>query len=108
MAGQLQRRVSRRHRSPQRPQPPALGCGRHPRLGGSPLLPVRAGELQCRSLGAKVEAFDEQGNSLIDEVGELVLTRPMPSMPLYFWNDPDGKKYLNSYFDTYPGVWRHG
>ncbi len=77
-------------------------------LGGSPLLPVRAGELQCRSLGAKVEAFDEQGNALIDEMGELVITRPMPSMPLYFWNDPDGQKYLNSYFDTYPGTWRHG
>lgn len=77
-------------------------------LGGSPLVPVRAGELQCRSLGAQVEAFDEQGNSLIDEMGELVITRPMPSMPLYFWNDPDGKKYLNSYFDTYPGIWRHG
>lgn len=77
-------------------------------LGGSPLLPVRAGEIQCRSLGAKVEAFDEQGNPVIDEMGELVITRPMPSMPLFFWNDPDGKKYLNSYFDTYPGVWRHG
>jgi len=77
-------------------------------LGGSPLLPVRAGEIQCRSLGAKVEAFDEQGNPVIDEMGELVITQPMPSMPLFFWNDPDGKKYLNSYFDTYPGVWRHG
>jgi acetoacetyl-CoA synthetase len=77
-------------------------------LGGSPLLPVRAGELQCRALGAKVEAFDEQGHSLIDEVGELVITAPLPSMPIYFWNDPDGKKYQNSYFDLYPGVWRHG
>jgi acetoacetyl-CoA synthetase len=77
-------------------------------LGGSPLLPVRAGELQCRSLGAKVEAFDEQGRSIIDEMGELVITKPMPSMPLFFWNDPDGKKYFNSYFDTYPGIWRHG
>ncbi len=77
-------------------------------LGGSPLLPVRAGEIQCRSLGAKVEAFDEQGHSVIDEMGELVITKPMPSMPLFFWNDPDGKKYLNSYFDVYPGVWRHG
>jgi acetoacetyl-CoA synthetase len=77
-------------------------------LGGSPLLPVRAGEIQCRSLGAKVEAFDEQGNPIIDEMGELVITKPMPSMPLFFWNDPDGKKYLNSYFDAYPGVWRHG
>jgi acetoacetyl-CoA synthetase len=77
-------------------------------LGGSPLLPVRAGELQCRALGAKVEAFDEQGNPLINEVGELVITKPMPSMPLFFWNDPDGTKYFNSYFDVYPGVWRHG
>jgi acetoacetyl-CoA synthetase len=77
-------------------------------LGGSPLLPVRAGELQCRALGAKVEAFDEQGRSLIDKMGELVITAPMPSMPLFFWNDPDGKKYFNSYFDVYPGVWRHG
>jgi acetoacetyl-CoA synthetase len=77
-------------------------------LGGSPFLPVRAGELQCRSLGARVEAFDEQGNALIDEMGELVITRPMPSMPIYFWNDPNGAKYLNSYFDVYPGIWRHG
>jgi acetoacetyl-CoA synthetase len=77
-------------------------------VGGSPLRPVRAGELQCRYLGSKVEAFDEAGNSLIDEVGELVVTKPMPSMPLFFWNDPDGSKYYNSYFDLYPGLWRHG
>ncbi|OUM90111.1 MAG: acetoacetate-CoA ligase [Bacillus thermozeamaize] len=77
-------------------------------VGGSPLLPVRAGEIQCRSLGVKVEAFDEQGQPLIDEVGELVVTEPMPSMPLYFWNDPDGRRYKESYFDMYPGVWRHG
>ncbi|HEU5383104.1 MAG TPA: acetoacetate--CoA ligase [Ktedonobacteraceae bacterium] len=77
-------------------------------LGGTALLPVYAGELQCRALGAKVEAFDEEGNALIDEMGELVITRPMPSMPLFFWNDPDGKKYYNSYFDVYPGIWRHG
>jgi acetoacetyl-CoA synthetase len=77
-------------------------------VGGCPLLPVRSGELQCRSLGAKVEAFDEEGNSLIDEVGELVITEPMPSMPLYLWNDPDGERYRDSYFDVYPGVWRHG
>lgn len=77
-------------------------------LGGSPTLPVYAGELQCRALGAKVEAFDEQGHPLIDEMGELVLTQPMPSMPLFFWNDPDHQKYQNSYFDTYPGIWRHG
>ena len=77
-------------------------------LGGSPLLPVRAGELQCRCLGAKVEAFNEEGHPLIDEMGELVISQPMPSMPLYFWNDPDGQKYYQSYFDIYPGIWRHG
>jgi len=73
-----------------------------------PLLPVYAGEIQCRCLGAKVEAFDEQGVSLVDQVGELVITEPMPSMPLFFWNDPDKKRYLESYFEMYPGVWRHG
>jgi acetoacetyl-CoA synthetase len=77
-------------------------------VGGAPILPVHAGEIQCRELGAKVEAFDEQGNSLIDRVGELVLTEPMPSMPLFFWNDPTGERYKSSYFDVYPGVWRHG
>ena len=55
-----------------------------------------------------MEAFDERGNSIVDEVGELVITEPMPSMPLYFWNDPDGERYRSSYFDLYPGVWRHG
>ncbi|TMC20501.1 MAG: acetoacetate--CoA ligase [Chloroflexi bacterium] len=77
-------------------------------VGGSVLLPVYAGELQCRVLGAKIEAFDEQGHALIDEVGELVITEPMPSMPLFFWNDPDNQRYLSSYFDMYPGIWRHG
>lgn len=77
-------------------------------VGGSVLLPVYAGELQCRSLGASVDAVDEQGNSLIDEVGELVLREPMPSMPLFFWNDPDGRRYRESYFGHYPGIWRHG
>ncbi|MFL5654358.1 MAG: acetoacetate--CoA ligase [Ktedonobacteraceae bacterium] len=77
-------------------------------VGGSILLPVHAGELQCRALGAKVEAFDEQGHPIIDEVGELVLTEPLPSMPLFFWNDPEGTRYRDSYFDMYPGVWRHG
>ncbi|GAC1447721.1 MAG: acetoacetate--CoA ligase [Ktedonobacterales bacterium] len=77
-------------------------------LNGCPILPVRAGELQCRELGSKVEAFDEQGRPLIGEVGELVITEPMPSMPLYFWNDPDGKRYRESYFEMYPGIWRHG
>ncbi|MGH9024466.1 MAG: acetoacetate--CoA ligase, partial [Acidimicrobiia bacterium] len=73
-----------------------------------PVLPVRAGEIQCRCLGAKVEAFDDDGLSVVDQVGELVLTEPMPSMPLFFWNDPDGSRYRESYFDTFPGVWRHG
>jgi acetoacetyl-CoA synthetase len=77
-------------------------------VGGVPLLPVRAGELQARGLGAAVEAFDENGNSVIDDVGELVITEPMPSMPIYFWNDPEGERYRESYFDEYPGVWRHG
>lgn len=75
---------------------------------GNAMLPVYAGELQCRALGAKVEAFDEQGRPVIDQQGELVLTEPMPSMPIYFWNDPHGKRYRDSYFDVYPGVWRHG
>jgi len=73
-----------------------------------PLLPVRAGEIQCRGLGAKVEAFDSAGRSVIEEVGELVITEPLPSMPLYFWNDPDGRRYRASYFETFSGVWRHG
>lgn len=77
-------------------------------VGGCPLLPVRAGELQCRALGAKVEAFDEEGNPLVDEVGELVITEPMPSMPLYLWGDESGERYRESYFSMYPGVWRHG
>ena len=72
------------------------------------VLPVHLGELQCRALGAKVEAFDPQGRPLIDEVGELVLTEPMPSMPLGLWGDTDGSRLHESYFDTYPGVWRHG
>ena len=75
---------------------------------GCPLLPVYAGEIQCRSLGAKVEAFDEQGRYLMNEVGELVITEPLPSMPLYFWNDQNGERYKGSYFDMYPGIWRHG
>jgi acetoacetyl-CoA synthetase len=77
-------------------------------VGGVPTLPVYRGELQARALGAKVEAFDEDGNSVIDQVGELVITEPMPSMPLYFWGDEDGSRYRASYFEPYPGVWRHG
>src|SRR3954453_18172107 len=77
-------------------------------VGGVPMLPVYKGELQGRALGAKVEAFDEDGNSVIDEVGELVITEPMPSMPVYLWGDDDGSRYHASYFATYPGVWRPG
>jgi acetoacetyl-CoA synthetase len=73
-----------------------------------PLLPVHAGEIQCAGLGAKVEAFDEQGRALLDEVGELVLSEPLPSMPVKFWNDPGDVRRLESYFSTYPGIWRHG
>jgi acetoacetyl-CoA synthetase len=73
-----------------------------------PLLPVHRGEIQCRALGAKVESFDERGRSLVGQVGELVVTEPLPSMPLFFWNDPDGERYRDSYFSTWPGIWRHG
>ena len=77
-------------------------------VGGVPVLPVYLGELQGRILGASVEAWDPDGRPLIDEVGELVITKPMPSMPLFFWGDEDGSRLRESYFDTYPGVWRHG
>lgn len=77
-------------------------------VGGVPTLPVYLGEMQCRCLGAKVEAYDEAGKPLMDAVGELVCSAPMPSMPLYFWNDPDNRRYRDSYFDVYPGIWRHG
>ncbi|MFD2044232.1 acetoacetate--CoA ligase [Ornithinibacillus salinisoli] len=75
---------------------------------GVPTLPVYAGELQCRGLGAKIESFDDHGKAIIEEVGELVLTKPFPSMPIYFWNDADGTRLQESYFDMYPGIWRHG
>ncbi len=77
-------------------------------VGGCRLLPIYAGEIQGAALGASVHAFDDTGQSVTDEVGELVITKPMPSMPLYFWNDPDNTRYLASYFEMYPGVWRHG
>src|SRR5579859_1302281 len=77
-------------------------------VGGVPTQPVYAGEIQGRSLGVAAYAFNEKGESVIDQVGELVLTEPMPSMPIYFWNDKDGTRYRESYFDIYPGVWRHG
>jgi|TARA_B110000908_G_scaffold84701_1_gene101173 acetoacetyl-CoA synthetase len=75
---------------------------------GHPAMPVRAGEMQCRALGNAVRAFDETGNDLIGQVGELVCTQPLPSMPLFFWGDIDGSRLHESYFDTYDGVWRHG
>ena len=77
-------------------------------VGACPVVPVYAGELQARALGAAVEAFSEDGRPLVGEVGELVITQPMPSMPLYFWNDPGGERYRESYFEMYPGIWRHG
>ncbi|MFE2044472.1 acetoacetate--CoA ligase [Streptomyces sp. NPDC059477] len=76
--------------------------------GAVPTLPVHIGELQAPCLGTDLQSWDPNGNPLIDEVGELVVTNPMPSMPIRFWNDPDGTRYHDSYFDTYPGVWRHG
>jgi acetoacetyl-CoA synthetase len=75
---------------------------------GHPGMPVKAGEMQCRALGNAVRAFDPLGAELTGEVGELVCTEPLPSMPLYFWGDTDGSRLFESYFDTYPGVWRHG
>ncbi len=77
-------------------------------VGGVPTLPVYEGELQARSLGAAVEAWDEAGRPLTGAVGELVITQPMPSMPVCFWNDPDGSRLREAYFEHYPGVWRHG
>jgi acetoacetyl-CoA synthetase len=77
-------------------------------VGGVVTLPLYAGEIQARQLGVAAFAFNEQGETVVDEVGELVITRPMPSMPVGFWNDPDGSRYRESYFDQYPGIWRHG
>ncbi len=75
---------------------------------GSPLLPVWKGEIQARGLGLKVEVFDDAGRSVVGEKGELVCTAPFPSMPVHFWNDPDGRKYHEAYFARFPGVWCHG
>ncbi|AGZ39413.1 acetoacetate--CoA ligase [Actinoplanes friuliensis] len=77
-------------------------------VGGTPLLPVVEGVISCRALGARVEAYDAYGKPVLGELGELVITAPMPSMPVGFWNDPDGRRYFEAYFDVYPGVWRHG
>ncbi|MFI0806919.1 acetoacetate--CoA ligase [Streptomyces echinatus] len=76
--------------------------------GSAPTTPVWAGELSAPNLGVALAAYDGAGRPVADQVGELVVTRPMPSMPLYFWNDPDGSRYRDAYFTAYPGVWRHG
>ncbi|OGP58375.1 MAG: acetoacetate--CoA ligase [Deltaproteobacteria bacterium RBG_13_49_15] len=75
---------------------------------GNPMDPVYAGELQCRGLAMKVEAFNDEGKPVVNQQGELVCTKPFPSMPIYFWDDPDGRKYQSAYFDVYPNIWRHG
>jgi acetoacetyl-CoA synthetase len=77
-------------------------------VGGIPVRPVYLGELQCRCLGCAVEAWDPEGKPLTEEVGELVITKPMPSMPIFFWGDEDGERLKESYFSMYPGIWRHG
>ncbi|MBL7813456.1 MAG: acetoacetate--CoA ligase [Saprospiraceae bacterium] len=77
-------------------------------VGGNPLLPVCEGEIQCRCLGCAMESWDELGNPILNEVGEMVVTKPMPSMPVFFWKDTDFEKYKSSYFEMYPSVWRHG
>ncbi|MGW2523471.1 acetoacetate--CoA ligase [Streptomyces sp. NPDC001617] len=77
-------------------------------VGGNPMLPVHAGEIATRMLGVNAQAFDEDGSPVVGQPGEFVVTEPMPSMPVFFWNDPDGKKYRQAYFDRYPGVWCHG
>lgn len=77
-------------------------------VGGNPTAPVYAGEIQCRALGCALQAFDEEGQVLLDEEGEMVITQPMPSMPIYFWNDPDYRRYHESYFEMYKNIWRHG
>ena len=77
-------------------------------VGGCPLEPVYVGEIQCRALGCAMYAYDENQKPVLEEVGEMVITQPMPSMPIYFWNDEGKKRYLSSYFEMYPGIWRHG
>jgi acetoacetyl-CoA synthetase len=77
-------------------------------VGGIPTWPVYDGEIQGRALGCKLEALNDEGNPVIDEVGEMVIAEPMPSMPIYFWNDPQFKRYEESYFEMFPGLWRHG
>jgi acetoacetyl-CoA synthetase len=77
-------------------------------VGGCPYEPVYTGAIQCRALGSSLKAYDDSGNEVIDQLGEMIIDQPMPSMPVFFWNDEGKKRYLASYFDTYPGIWRHG
>jgi acetoacetyl-CoA synthetase len=77
-------------------------------VGGCPFMPVYAGEIQCRLLGCYLDAFDEQGNAVREQLGEMVIREPMPSMPIYFWNDENNDRYRSSYFEQYEGIWRHG
>ena len=77
-------------------------------VGGNPFDPVYKGEIQCRMLGCDLQAWDDLGQPVIGEVGEMVITQPMPSMPVFFWGDDDNKRYKASYFEMYPNVWRHG
>jgi len=77
-------------------------------VGGCPMAPVYLGEIQCRCLGCALYAYDDDGRPVLDEVGEMVITQPMPSMPVFFWNDEGRQRYLGSYFELYPGIWRHG
>jgi acetoacetyl-CoA synthetase len=77
-------------------------------IGGTPYYPVHAGEIQCRALGVSLFSYDENGKAIYDELGEMVIDKPMPSMPIYFWNDKNNKRYKASYFEHYPGTWRHG
>ncbi|HCM77562.1 MAG TPA: acetoacetate--CoA ligase, partial [Cytophagales bacterium] len=77
-------------------------------VGGNALLPVHQGEIQCRTLGCSLYAYDDDGNEVNQTVGEMVITQPMPSMPIFLWNDPNFERYHESYFEMYPGIWRHG
>jgi acetoacetyl-CoA synthetase len=77
-------------------------------VGGCPEKPVYEGRIQCRALGCALYAYDDEGRPISDALGEMVIEKPMPSMPIYFWNDPDQARYQSSYFDDYPGKWRHG
>ncbi|WP_019158679.1 acetoacetate--CoA ligase [Brevibacterium senegalense] len=77
-------------------------------IGSNPVDPVARGHLQCAYLGIAADSWDSRGNPVVGELGEFVVTEPMPSMPVFFWNDPDGSRYRDAYFDAYPGVWRHG